>query len=56
MKQEEIDRIKNWCFENSTMGLINNGELNEFLDNFNDDVLFEKTKILIGVGKQKVLN
>ena len=55
MKQEEIDRIKNWCFENNTMGLINNGDLNEFLDNFNNDELLEKTKTLVESGTQKTL-
>ena len=56
MKQEDIERIKNWCEDNTTVGLINVNSLNEFLDNFNDDVLFEKTKILVDTGEQKVLN
>ena len=56
MKQEDIEKIKSWCDDNSTVGLINKGSLNEFLDNFNNDILFEKTKILVETGEQKVLN
>ena len=56
MKQEEIERIKNWCVDNTTLDVINKNDLNEFLDNFNNDVLLEKTKILVGTGEQKVLN
>lgn len=55
MKQEDIDRVKIWCEDNTTVGLININSLFEFLDNFNEDQLLEKTKVLVNSGTQKTL-